>query len=545
MRAHIVVPSWEEDRIIPRLARHLTKAHGWSAGEIPDNMADVNIFFPYLMWKQRRFLSTPTIGFFTHREENWPKKEQQWSETAMRVDLRVTMCAKYLHELRPYGRTIEISPPVELNKFRLVERASHQPPVVGFSGFVYQRSGRKGESLVARLKQEESRHYELRAAGQGWPIPTKRYAWSGLHHFYRGLDVYVCTATVEGGPVTVLEALATGVPIVIPVDVGMLDELPEMVGIYRYPWGDYEGMVQAIRQAVAAPGDPGELRAVAECYPVERWNKSWLDTAESLAEKELEIPPEVIQDIPDWHGRAGVYCVAFGEPSRRCAVTMIESMKRHMPDLPVALVTDRPLGPEDITIIKPDMDIGGRWLKTQMYDLAPPEWLFILYLDADTEITAPIDFLFDTLQSGWDMCIALNPSRYHIVKYMLRPDNKEEVSATIDQIGTEEAIQLQGGVMSFRRNPRTERMFHAWHQEWQRWGKRDQAALLRAVYKYPVKMCILGYEWNTSTRYHPRERTAGILHHQMRARRHEGVVWGRNDSKEAWKAVRDWEEKYG
>jgi len=546
VRVHIVAPQWDEDKIIPRLAGHLVRAHGWSMSGAPDNMADCNVFFPYLMWRRSRFLTTPTIGFFTHREENWPEKEQQWAESAMRMGLRVSMCAKYLRELLPYGRSIRIPPPVELDKFVLADRMhpKRDRPLLGFSGFVYKRSGRKGEGLAARLQEQEGQRYELCAAGEGWPISTKFYTWAHMQRFYRKLDVYVCTAMVEGGPVTPLEALATGVPVVVPRGVGLLDELPEVEGVYRYPRGDYDGMIRAIRQAVEVPGNPEELRRVVEYYTVDRWNQSWLEAVESMVEKEVEIPPEVIADIPDWHGRAGVYCVAYGEPSRRCAATMIAGLKRHMPDLPVALVTDRPLGPEDVTITQPDRDIGGRWLKTQMYDLAPQEWQYVLYLDVDIEVTAPVGFLFDALQSGWDVCITLNPSKYHIIKYMSRPDNHEEVNVTINQIGTEEAIQLQGGVISFRRNPRTERTLKAWHEEWQRWGKRDQAALLRAVYKYPVKLYVLGYEWNTSTRYHKPERTAGILHHQMQARRHEGIVWGRNDSKEAWQAVEDWKERH-
>jgi hypothetical protein len=74
--------------------------------------------------------------------------------------------------------------------------------------------------------------------------------------------------------------------------------------------------------------------------------------------------------------------------------------------------------------------------------------------------------------------------------------------------------------------------------EWNRHGKRDQAALLRALWRVPVRLAVLGNEWNTVTRYYEPEMSAGILHHPMTARRWEGVIHGRLDSTEAWRMVK-------
>ncbi len=49
--------------------------------------------------------------------------------------------------------------------------------------------------------------------------------------------------------------------------------------------------------------------------------------------------------LPDWRGNSGLYVVAFGEPSRECATRCIDAFKRHNPDVPVMLASDRPLGP--------------------------------------------------------------------------------------------------------------------------------------------------------------------------------------------------------
>jgi hypothetical protein len=55
----------------------------------------------------------------------------------------------------------------------------------------------------------------------------------------------------------------------------------------------------------------------------------------------------------------GIYCVAFGDPARRCAKRMMESAKRHMPDVPIALCAATKIGPEDVLIVEPDSDVGG------------------------------------------------------------------------------------------------------------------------------------------------------------------------------------------
>lgn len=535
MRVHVVCRDHQSDWIIARLVRHLMRANGWTAGKSPDATADINVFFPYLDWRLSRFAETPTAGWFTHREAQRPDKARIWDETAARLSLRITPSRMYAAELEKHGPTVHIPHPVELDKFVVADGIrSGKTPVVGVSGFVYP-GGRKGEELAARLSEERTGRWRIRASGRGWPVETTHYPWVEMQRFYQGLDVYLCTALAEGGPVTVLEALACGVPVVVPRGVGQMDELPEMAGVWHYDAGDYEGMVAALESAVRCKVRPEMLRVLVEQYTVQRWCDSWLAVLETFLAPPGEGPR------PEWRGNAGVYLVAYGEPSRECAKRAIASLRRYMPGLPVALVSDRALGPEDVLIEKPDLDVGGRSLKTQIYDLAPQEWHYIWYLDADCELTAPVPFLFDLLEDGWDMCVCTTPDKYHTTARMVRPDNREECEETYALMGTREALQLQGGVFSFCRNSRTETFFRAWHEGWLQWRRRDQAALLRALYTHPLALYVLGIEWNTSTRYPSPNGTAGILHHQMEARRWRGILPGANDSEASWRVVREWE----
>jgi hypothetical protein len=245
----------------------------------------------------------------------------------------------------------------------------------------------------------------------------------------------------------------------------------------------------------------------------------------------------VTSRVPSRLSDRGVYVVAYGDPARACARTCLATWREHMPHIPIALASDRKLASEDVLVLAKDEDIGGRSVKTKVWDLAPARWKYVLYVDADTELSAPVPFLFDALVGGWDFLICLNAQRYTTAANMGRPDNKEECAETYKLYGTKEFLQFNGGVFGFVRNERTHALLDGWHREWDRFGKRDQAALLRALHANPVKMLTLGVEWNTSLRYYDAKRSAGILHNQMRARRWKGIIDGRSDSTEAWAAV--------
>jgi len=215
----------------------------------------------------------------------------------------------------------------------------------------------------------------------------------------------------------------------------------------------------------------------------------------------------------------------------------------------VALIGSEPGLGEDLFIQCPDVDIGGRHAKTLIYDLAPAEWQYIGYFDADTQVMGDVSFLWDALIDGWDMLIARNPVKYHVAWQMKRSDNEDECRHTFEQVGTGEVIQLNGGVFTFQRNERTQAFFQAWHNEWKQWGKRDQGALLRALYANPMKLNVLtNWPFNFINRYadaegHPEgEKDCAIAHWPMTARRWRGKVIERSDSKAAWQAVADWEK---
>ena len=137
-------------------------------------------------------------------------------------------------------------------------------------------------------------------------------------------------------------------------------------------------------------------------------------------------------------------------------------------------------------------------------------------------------------------------AKYTVARYMLRADNKAESQLTWGLMGTDETMQYNGGLFAFARITRTEKFFKLWNDEWQVYAGRDQGALLRALYTQPVKLFILGNQWNASDRYPPpKVGKVALWHHNIEARRWAGKVGDRLDSQKAWDMVRTWQSKHG
>ena len=529
-----------EDMILPRLAKILAAETGWNVSRGPHPGADLNYFICYIEHGEHftDWTITHTAAWFSHLEVGTPYKEFWWELSANTIGLRTTIAPMYADNLAKFGPTSLVVPPVDRDAFCIADAPENEVPVVGVSGFVCP-GGRKGEKMVARLAGSKlGRKVKMVGSGAGWPVKTQERKVGELPAFYQGLDVYLCSSLIEGIPMPPLEALACGVKVVIPRNVGMMDTLPDANGIYRYAKGDYDGMCKALERALVEDVDREALRAVTEPYTPQ----AWADSHRAAFEDYLHNAP-TFKVESDRHGNRGVFYVAYGKPARKCAKAAIASFHEHMPNVPAALCSRSAGLGEDVFVECSDVDIGGRHAKTMIYDLAPEEWQYVMYLDADTEVIADISFLFQVLEDGWDMVICKNPGKYHTTQKMVRSDNKDECEYTFDKLGTSELLQLNGGVFAFQRNHRTAAFFRKWHEEWERWGKRDQAALLRALFQHPLKVYVLGNEWNTITRYDPPEKSAGILHYPMTARRWRGKIQGRSDSAEAWKAVRAFERE--
>jgi hypothetical protein len=125
----------------------------------------------------------------------------------------------------------------------------------GVVGRVY-NDGRKGEGFVANAIAAGfsfvacSTPKKIRATSRGiWPCPVTHSAESedSRRAFYQSIDYLVVTSLDEGGPMPVLEAIASGVPVIAP-DVGWCWEFP----VIRYVRGDWESL-KSVLMALTHP----------------------------------------------------------------------------------------------------------------------------------------------------------------------------------------------------------------------------------------------------------------------------------------------------
>lgn len=593
-----IVWNTSKSGVITRLAIALQKETGWSLSSRPRDTADLNYFMLYIMIGQTPYDKTKTAAWFSHFELNRPNKQEWFNTAAARVDLRLTSARLYVPMLEVFGETALVEyPPIDP---QFIDK-----PVIGVSGYVHP-GGRKGERLLKWLL--DSGDFDdcvFVASGKGWPIDyVREYTWGEMPDFYRHIDVFLCTSSVEGIPMPPLEALAMGKPVVIPKGVGLLDDLYHLFddAIYYYDLDNKHSLHNALKKALS----PIEARkSIVDMYTAKQWAKQHVQAFEAflgvakkkdtapmgtvseiasevdatfrsvtaslvvadtevmkaaaqeeikavlynvVSQSEMELQQAIIKEVGGVSPleelipieNACVVFIAYGEPARECVQVAINSWHKWNTE-PVIVISDDPpilMNDGDIAIYHPDDDIGARSIKTRLLDIVPDGWEYILYLDADTEIVANVQFLFQCLVDGWDIVACMNPAQYTTLESGLRPDNQADLDLTYEVTnGLGNYLQPNGGVMGIHRNERTDQFFETWHSEWQVFAARDQMAMFRALWQCSIKLYLLGQEWNTITRYNDASMSAGILHHPMRARRWRGIINDRLDSTEAWAQV--------
>ncbi|WP_447941478.1 glycosyltransferase [Brevundimonas mediterranea] len=173
----------------------------------------------YITYGARRERISPIeLALFTHLEDD-PATAERFQRCAEEVEGVVAMSRATAEILERMAiRDIStINPGVDLDLF--------EPKIkVAVVGRTY-HTGRKGEALVNAVMQTPG--VEWHFTGEGWPGPSRFIPSPQLPDFYRSMDYILVPATTEGGPMSVLEALASGVE-VIASDVGWVPDFPHI-----------------------------------------------------------------------------------------------------------------------------------------------------------------------------------------------------------------------------------------------------------------------------------------------------------------------------
>lgn len=178
---------------------------------------------------------------------------------------------------------------------------------------------------------------------------------------------------------------------------------------------------------------------------------------------------------------SGAVYIAYGDNARGEAAMSIRALRSRFP-LPITVISDRAL-PGVQTQVFDDPRNGARWAKLNLEQLSPYDCT--LYLDADTRPRGDLTRLFVPLEAGFELVIA--PSTEQADRALWHVSEQER-EATFEALGFT-PVQLQAGVMAFRKCEAINALFEAWRAEWR--GEQDQAALLRALYRVPVRTWLM------------------------------------------------------
>ena len=245
--------------------------------------------------------------------------------------------------------------------------------------------------------------------------------------------------------------------------------------------------------------------------------------------------PEVMRAVDDWRNEnwtevehagtmiafrhlvaeRGALYVVYGEKAREQALESIATVREYAPELPIAVVSDRPLEGADYQIYHVDADPGARTIKTRMYSLSP--FRETMFLDADTRLLQDPAAGFDLLKYA-DVVLSQDPVRIFADQTWPHLDPQEVKTTRAEVPAGGRLCYWNSGVVFFGRSIRAKELFQAWHAEWQRWGKHDQMALLRALHKHPVRMVAVRECWNTH-----KKALAQFVFHNHRTARREGA----------------------
>ncbi len=265
----------DDGHIIPRMYRWLRDVLGWSMGPFLASESDIiNYYAPYTMFGAYGRSGSKSMAWFTHKESANAAKLSIWQNAKQHITMPLVTSPLYQQEL---NATL-ITPGIDQDHFK----PRGKQPGKGVVGIVGTYQPRKGPDLAAVLQKDKAVK-SLQIVGDDWPgFDSLKIPYTDMPSFYCGLDLFVCTSTEEGIPAPPLEALACGIPVVIPTGVGMLDLLPDEPGIYRYEAGNEKELKTAVKAALAGKHSRNTLRDFVAPYTILAWVESHQQALETF-----------------------------------------------------------------------------------------------------------------------------------------------------------------------------------------------------------------------------------------------------------------------
>lgn len=188
--------------------------------------------------------------------------------------------------------------------------------------------------------------------------------------------------------------------------------------------------------------------------------------------------------------KKGVVYVASGRPFVEEAFTSAESLRRHMPKVPITLFTHERVSHPSIDDVVIDTrlreDENPKEGKIACLNRAPYERT--LFLDTDTYVCEDVSEVF-TLLDAFGLAAAHDPARL----YYAGESHPSSLPESFPELNT--------GVLAYRRDSSSVRaLLDAWKNRYGKMGgetpERDQLSFREVLYESTVRMTVLPTEYN-------------------------------------------------
>lgn len=199
---------------------------------INEEIGDAHIYYYIDMHFFKIPSSAIDVGWFTHFSTS---DIEAWMRKAHELDFCIAQSE--------FSKNALISRGLSEEKIAVIgpgPDASFVPKVrLGLVGRQY-LDGRKGEHLVTALVEDEevSEMVSIVAKHEGWGVPVNDLDY---HDFYNSLDFLLIPATVEGGPMPFVEALACGKLAIAP-PIGYVPHFEHI----EYKTGEFDDLKRVI-----------------------------------------------------------------------------------------------------------------------------------------------------------------------------------------------------------------------------------------------------------------------------------------------------------
>lgn len=201
--------------------------------------------------------------------------------------------------------------------------------------------------------------------------------------------------------------------------------------------------------------------------------------------------------------RGVIYCATTSPAYLEAALISAMALREQEPTLSITLISDQPvlklLPLNDLRITINFLAINqldtnpfsSRSIKTRLNTLTP--YQESLFLDADILPLQPIADIWDHLSQG-DLAMVVD--RLPLVS-LCDHISQEEKTYTLQGLSGD-AVQFNSGVMLWRNTPAVQTLFQQWHEEWKKFQKHDQLALVRAIHATQIPVTQLPRSYNIS-----------------------------------------------